>query len=99
MSIYKYKIKHFLQNLTHEEYRIMWVVLPEILDVSRNTLVNYQNIKQEDHKDIPYQIVRKLEHIFGCAQGELLNIDVFADHYTNLVAQAKVNNPLQFDSF
>lgn len=67
----KYKINRQLDKLTRKEHLYAMVEIPKILDVSINTFHNYRRIKAGDTKDIPYDKVVLLEHLFGLGHGEL----------------------------
>ena len=86
-QMYKYKIRKCLDALTYTDYIIIKKMLPGLLKVSTNTLINYMNIKLDDSQDIPYRIVRQLEQIFGIEQGTLSNGKFESKHYFQLLKE------------
>jgi hypothetical protein len=83
--MYKYRIKEFMDHLPFLEYRKLSTQLHRIIGVSRNTLNNYSNILIGSKKDIPYCTIRKLEIIFGMQYGGLINQNITASHYLEII--------------
>ncbi len=70
---YKYKINEYLYNLNVNEYSSARKLIPAELDISPNTFHNYRSLKRDSPSDIPYELVRKMEIIFGMKRGGLEN--------------------------
>ena len=86
----KYKIMECLEKLTVNEYRISNKLLPKMIGRSQNTFWNYVKIKSPDMANIPYTVVVALEKFFGMMPGELINIEVNAEHYPELIRRFRV---------
>ena len=81
----KYKIMECLEKLTVSEYRLAIKLLPKMIGRSQNTFWNYVKIKSTDKADIPYTVVVALEKFFGLIPGELINIEISAEHVSELI--------------
>ena len=85
----KYKIDAYLFSLTVKEYRSAMHILPKILDISLNTFHNYRKINIDEEKDIPYEKVVLMEHLFALKTGELTNRNLHSETLKELVTIRK----------
>ena len=81
----KYKIEECIDNLKRHEYRIVLKAIPRIIGKGMSTFYNYRDILIDDKLDIPYQIARKLEVLFGLECGGLETKKTVGKHYTEIV--------------
>lgn len=72
--MYKYKIGEEMAKLTLAQYKYAGKEIPRMLDIAYNTFNNYRRILIDDHRDVPYQHIIKLEHFFGLPLGSLTNV-------------------------
>lgn len=71
--ITKYRIDEYLFSLNVRQYRKAMLLLPNLLGISLNTFHNYRKILLGESKDIPYEKVVLMEHLFEFEQGTLAN--------------------------
>jgi hypothetical protein len=76
MKNYKYKINEYLSGLPVKDYKRVIKMIPRLLNISENTFHNYRNIEIWESKDIPYEKVKRLELLFGIANGQLENYPI-----------------------
>lgn len=88
MKDYKYKINEYLHGLPMKDYKKAMKIIPRALNISENTFHNYRNILLGDHKDIPYEKVKKLECLFGIKEhGKLENYRIEEKTIAELLAE------------
>lgn len=95
----KYKIDEEMKKLNVVAYKAALKIIPEKLNIAFNTFHNYRKLKIGDKGDIPYEIVRKLECIFGLEKGGLANYTVECNDLSTLIAERLTgeNNALKSD--
>lgn len=65
-----------MRKLNLVSYRAALKIIPKRLNIAFNTFHNYRRLSLSDKADIPCEMVRKLECIFGLNAGELANYSV-----------------------
>jgi len=81
----KYRIQEMMEKLTKSEHAKLIKLIPKIIGKSINTFNNYSNIPLDVKKEIPHNIVIKLEILFGLPPYSLCNITTTGSHYKDLI--------------
>jgi hypothetical protein len=81
----KYRIQEMMEKLTVIEHAKLMKLIPKIIGKCTNTFGDYSNILLGDKKEIPYNIVVKLEILFGLPPNGLCNITITGSHYKKLI--------------
>jgi len=84
----KYKIDEEMKKLNLVSYKAALKLIPLKLNIAFNTFHNYRRLKAGDKGDIPHEMVRKLECIFGLPTGNLANYSVECKGLDALMAEA-----------
>ena len=74
-----------MEKLTVIEHAKLMKLIPKIIGKCTNTFGDYSNILLGDKKEIPYNIVVKLEILFGLPPNGLCNITITGSHYKKLI--------------
>ncbi len=72
----KYKIDEEMNKLNLTMYKKALRYIPKLLNVAFNTFHNYRHMTIDAKADIPCEMVRKLEVVFGLKIGGLANYKV-----------------------
>ena len=81
----KYKIQEMMEKLTVIEHAKLIKLIPKIIGKCINTFNDYSNILLGDKKEIPHNVVVKLEILFGLPPYGLSNITITGSHYKELI--------------
>ncbi|HMI01986.1 MAG TPA: hypothetical protein VK541_05860 [Pedobacter sp.] len=81
----KFKIEEILNSLSRVEYAKVIKLIPGIIGKSVNTFNGYARITVSSKTEIPYNIVVKLEILFGLPPNGLCNIVITGSHYKELI--------------
>jgi hypothetical protein len=72
---YKYRLKEWLDSLSHQEYKSVTKNAPKALQISPRTFYRYINTRIDDSYSMPVDHLARLARFFGCRIEELLNYD------------------------
>jgi len=70
---YKYRINEHLRKMSVDDFQKSLKLIPAILGISHASFNNYRKIELGDKKDIPHEVVDKLEKLFCLQPGQLQN--------------------------
>lgn len=81
----KYRIEELMYQMTKPEHDKVKKIIPKYIGKSINTFTSYANIPYNSKKEIPYDIVIKLEIFFGLPPNGLRNIEITGSYYKDLI--------------